>query len=102
MQFKIPRSSERRPMKLTVKSHVRSRMVFVELLDISEGGCKIRGSCGFAALGDRVTMKINGINTPLGTVAWVNDDIAGIAFEGQLHPAMLDFLCNSSAAEPRR
>lgn len=102
MKFRIPRSSERRPMSVTVKSHVRSRRVVVELLDISEGGCKIRGSSGFAALGDRVTMKINGINTPLGTVAWVNDDIAGIAFEGQLHPAMLDFLCNSSAAEPRR
>jgi len=51
-----------------VKSRVRSREVFVDLIDISEGGCKIRGKSGFATIGDRVTMKVAGVNAPLGTV----------------------------------
>ena len=42
----IPRTSERRPMSLMVKSRVRSRVVFVDLLDLSEGGCKLRGKPG--------------------------------------------------------
>jgi hypothetical protein len=89
----IPRSSERRPMSLTVKSRVRSRVVFVELMDLSEGGCKIRAKPGFAEIGDRVTMKVGGINAPLGVIAWVEGGLAGVAFEGAMDPAVIDFLC---------
>jgi PilZ domain len=89
----IPRSSERRPMSLTVKSRVRSRVVFVDLIDISEGGCKIRAKAGFGEVGDRVTMKVNGINAPLGSIAWVEGPVAGVAFEGAMHPAVIDYLC---------
>jgi hypothetical protein len=89
----IPRSSERRPLSLMVKSRVRSRVVFVDLIDISEGGCKIRGKSGFATIGDRVTMKVAGVNAPLGTIAWVEGPFAGVAFEGAMHPAVLDHLC---------
>ena len=75
-----------------VKSRVRSRVVFVDLIDISEGGCKIRGKPGFGAIGDRVTMKVAGINAPLGTIAWIDGPLAGVAFEGSIHPAVLDHL----------
>lgn len=80
-------------MSLTVKSRVRSRLVFVELMDLSEGGCKIRAKPGFAEVGDRVTMKVGGINAPLGVIAWVEGGLAGVAFEGAMHPAVIDFLC---------
>jgi hypothetical protein len=89
----IPRASERRPMSLMVKSRVRSRVVFVDLIDISEGGCKIRAKAGFGEVGDRVTMKVNGINAPLGSIAWVEGPVAGVAFEGAMHPAVIDYLC---------
>ncbi|MBI1403751.1 MAG: PilZ domain-containing protein [Porphyrobacter sp.] len=88
----IPRASERRPLSLMVKSRVRARAVFVDLVDISEGGCKIRGKPGFAAVGDRVTMKVGGVNAPLGMVAWIDGPLAGVAFEGAMHPAVLDHL----------
>lgn len=90
----IPRASDRRPMSLTVKSRVRSRVVFVDLLDISEGGCKIRGKAGFAEIGDRVTMKVGGVNAPLGSIAWVEGPVAGVSFEGAMHPAVVDYLCD--------
>ncbi len=92
----ITRSSKRRPLSLLVKSRVESRVVFVDLIDISEGGCKISGGRGFAQVGDRVVMKVGGVNAPLGTVAWVEDRIAGIAFVGEMHPAVLDHLCASA------
>jgi hypothetical protein len=96
----IPRNSERRPLSLMVKSRVRSRPVFVDLVDISEGGCKIRGKPGFANIGDRVTLKVAGINAPLGTIAWVEGSMAGVAFEGVMHPAVLDYL--SEHSKPKR
>ncbi|WP_081596494.1 PilZ domain-containing protein [Porphyrobacter sp. AAP82] len=95
----IPRASERRPMSLTVKSRVRSRVVFVDLVDLSEGGCKIRAKPGFAEVGDRVTMKVGGINAPLGVIAWVEGGIAGVAFEGAMHPAVIDYLCEGGALQ---
>jgi hypothetical protein len=99
----ISRSSKRRPLSLMVKSRVQSRVVFVDLIDISEGGCKIRGSTGFAQVGDRVVMKVGGINAPLGTIAWVDGKIAGVAFEGEMHSAVLDHLCaiSGTSATPR-
>lgn len=80
-------------MHLTVKSRVRSRVIFVDLLDLSEGGCKIRAKPGFAEVGDRVTMNVAGINAPLGSIAWVDGGLAGVAFEGSMHPAVIDYLC---------
>lgn len=72
----------------------------VDLLDISEGGCKIRGGRGFAEVGDRVAMKVDGMNTPPGTIVWVKGELAGVAFEGSMHPAMLDFLCEGRTIAP--
>lgn len=94
--IKAPRSKERRPLNLMVKGRVQSRAIYADLVDISEGGCKLRGSRGFARVGDRVTIRIGGINSPLGTVVWVEDRFAGIAFEGQMHEAVLDHLCASN------
>jgi hypothetical protein len=91
--YSIPRASQRRPLSLLVKSRVRSREVYVDLIDISEGGCKIRAKPGFAQLGDRVVMKVNGINAPFGSIVWIEGAFAGIAFEGEMHPAIVDYLC---------
>lgn len=85
-------------MSLLIKSRVQSRVVFVDMIDISEGGCKIKGTRGFAEVGDRVTMRVEGVNAPLGTVAWVEDRIAGVAFEGEMHAAVLDHLCSGQSA----
>lgn len=91
----ISRAAERRSLSLMVKGRVKSRPVYVDLIDISEGGCKIRGSAGFANVGDRVTMRVDGVNAPLGTVAWVEGKIAGISFEGKMHAAVVDHLCKT-------
>jgi hypothetical protein len=80
-----------------VKGRVGSRAIYVDLIDISTGGCKIRASRGFANVGDRLTMKVAGINAPLGRIVWVEDRFAGVAFEGQIHEAVLDHLCNTVA-----
>ncbi|MEL7189710.1 MAG: PilZ domain-containing protein [Pseudomonadota bacterium] len=88
----IPRSTERHPLSLMIKSRVQSRVVYVDLVDISEGGCKVRGSAGFTKIGDRILLKVGEVNAPLGKVAWVEGKYAGVSFEGTLHPGVLDHL----------
>ena len=90
-----PQRSERRPLHLLVKGRVQSRAIYADLIDISEGGCKLRASLGFANVGDRVTMRVNGINAPLGKVVWADGKLAGVAFESKMHVAVLDYLCQS-------
>lgn len=97
----VQRSAERRPLSLMIKGRVESRAIYADLVDISEGGCKLRGSRGFARIGDRITMKVGGVNAPLGKVVWVDDKMVGIAFEGQMHPAVLDHLCANAGADIR-
>lgn len=95
----IPRATERRSLSLMIKGRVKSRAVYCDLIDISEGGCKVRGSQGFTAVGDRVTMKVGSVNAPLGTVVWVDGKIAGIAFEGEMHAAVIDHLVRQQGAQ---
>lgn len=95
----IPRAAERKPLSLMVKSRVRSRLVFVDLIDISEGGCKIKAKRGFGNIGDRVVMKVNGINAPMGTIVWIEGETAGVAFEGQMHAAVIDYLCGENGVK---
>lgn len=85
-----------------VKSRVESRAIHVDLVDISERGCKIKGSRGFASVGDRVTMKVGGVHAPVGRIVWVEDCFAGVAYEGQIHEAVLDHLCKSQTPDVRK
>jgi hypothetical protein len=95
----VPRSSDRRELDVMIKGRVQSRAIYVDLIDISEGGCKLRGGRGFADVGDRVTMKVNGVHTPLGKIVWLEDRLAGVAFEGEMHSAVLDHLCAMNLAD---
>lgn len=89
----VPRSAERKPLHLVIDGRVRTRKVYVDLCDVSEGGCKIRSRRGFTKVGETVTLRIDGFKTPLGKIAWVDGEYAGVAFEGNLHPAVIDHLC---------
>lgn len=88
------RSSDRKRLDLLVQGRMRSRTLYVEVVDVSEGGCKIKGRHGFAEEGEIVSLKIDGVRTPLGKIVWVDREFAGIAFDGKMHPAVVDHLYN--------
>ena len=87
------RTSDRKPLDILVEGRVRSRPICVELLDVSAGGCKIKGKMGFTQEGDTIALKVEGIRAPLGKVVWADGNYAGIAFDGRMHEAVIDHLC---------
>ncbi|WP_394728323.1 PilZ domain-containing protein [Altererythrobacter sp. GH1-8] len=93
------RQTERRPLDILVDGRMRSRPICVELIDVSEGGCKIKGRHGFAEVGEHLSLKINGVRSPLGKVVWVDGQFAGVAFEGRMHEAIVDHLSRETQAK---
>ncbi len=95
----ISRAQDRKPLDILVEGRMRSRPVYFELVDVSEGGCKIKGRFGFAEPGENVSIKVDGIRAPLGKIVWVEDNFAGIAFDGEMHPAIIDHLCRQQLSK---
>lgn len=86
------RGADRKPLDILVEGRMRSRTICVELVDVSEGGCKLKGKLGFTNLGENVSLKVDGIRAPLGTVVWTEGRYAGVAFDGKMHQAVIDHL----------
>lgn len=95
------RSSERKPLDMLVKGRLRSRPLYVEVVDVSEGGCKVKGRAGFAEVGESVLLRIDGVHTPVGKFVWVDGKYAGIAFEGRMHQAIVDHLHNNRVMQKK-
>ena len=92
------RAFQRKPLHLMVEGRVRTRRVRVTVMDVSEGGCLLKGSPGFANVGETISLKLGSLQAPMGCVAWVEGQMAGVAFAGKLHPAMLDHLLHNRYA----
>ncbi len=101
MEQDTTRSSVRKPLDILVEGRLRARPICVELIDVSEGGCKIKGRHGFAEKGEHVTLTVNGIRAPLGNIVWVEGKYAGVSFSGTMHPAIIDHLCKKQLEKKR-
>jgi hypothetical protein len=88
-----PRGHRRRPLAVaaslrTGSGHARE----AELSDLSEAGCKLRLDAAPLDPEQRVVIRPGQIEGLSGVVRWSDGASAGIAFDGQLHPAIVDHL----------
>jgi len=63
----------------------------VEIDDISTDGCRIE-FVDRPCLDERVWVKLDGLASLEGKVAWVKEHFAGIKFDQPMHPAVLEDL----------
>jgi hypothetical protein len=81
----VPAPGDRRarrlrlPLELAAGLSLNRERSDCQLIDISQGGAKIRVQAPLAP-GDRVGLDIAGLGTLAGSVRWVRDGHAGIAF----------------------
>ena len=81
-----------RKLKATCRMKSGS-VVDLEVLDLSPGGCLVDMRRTVGEQGERVLVKLPGLAYQPATIAWVEDQQAGLAFEQALHEAVLDHLC---------
>lgn len=64
----------------------------IEILDINESGCLAKKSMMRMEDGDRVLLKLPGLEHMAAYVAWVEDGQAGLTFEQPLYGPVLEHL----------
>lgn len=64
----------------------------LQVLDLSHGGCMVNRKRCNTEQGARVLVKLPGLGFQPASVAWLEDDHAGLAFEQPLHEAVLAHL----------
>ncbi len=79
------RRARRLRLLLEVGAHLRVRRALsdCQLIDVSQGGAKIR-TATLLAPGDHVSLEVDGLGTLAGSVRWVRDSHVGIAFAAAL------------------
>lgn len=65
------------------------------ILDLSTTGCRIATN-GFYQVGTRVCLRIDGLQSWWGTIAWQNGTDVGIAFEQKLHAAVVEHISRAT------
>jgi hypothetical protein len=94
------REHPRKPLLLDARCRKTSWLVNqVDLVDISEGGCCITGRMDGLAVGDEIALSIADLGGISGTVRWLEDKRAGIAFVEQLEADVVAFLVASYSDE---
>ena len=79
--------------KIKLKCRFKSGThVELDVLDISPGGCLVDRKRWAAESGDRVLVMLPGLSFQPANIVWIEDELAGIAFEQTLHEAVLTHL----------
>ena len=97
MPTQPPRSKQpRNKSRATVDAHVTTRRpgfhnFKVRICDLSEDGCRIE-FVDRPKVGERIWVKLEGLEAIEATICWVKSGLAGARFERPLHPAVFDLL----------
>ena len=83
--------SEERPLMAKIRN-ARGGMTDVRILDLSAAGCMIDPRGVGLNQNDRVLVKMEGLEFIPSFVLWIEDDLAGIAFERIMHETVYEHL----------
>lgn len=73
----------------------------VRIRDLSQAGCKLE-IVDRPRVGERIWVKVEGLEALEATVRWVKNGLAGARFVRPLHPAVFDLLVQRLNSPPDR
>lgn len=75
--------------------------VKVKVRNLSAGGMMAEGGAGEAARGDRLSIELRNVGSVKGSVAWVQGNRFGIAFETEVDPKIVRAPVGTGEGTPR-
>ena len=94
----VERRASRMDVSAEVSLRARGRNSYrVRVFDLSTDGCKVE-LVERPSVGDRMSIKFDGLEVLEANVCWVEGHKAGLMFENRMHPAVLDLLLRRMGA----
>lgn len=94
----MPRRTKRVDVTAEIGLRSRGRSSYrVRVFDLSTDGCKVE-LVELRSVGDRMSVKFEGLEILEADVCWVEGHRAGLMFDNRMHPAVLDLLLRRLAA----
>ena len=95
----MARREDRYPLALDANCRTLHTRKNVSLWDLSSHGCRVALAGMELRVDQRIVLKTEGLEGLCGVVRWCNDEFAGVQFDHQLHPSVVDHLCRMNPAE---
>ena len=84
-------------LELVASGRIWSHPVRVSIIDISAIGCRIDG-VGLGEVGDCISLRLDRFNAPRGKIIWTDGASAGVSFDDELYPSILETLIRQHKA----
>jgi hypothetical protein len=97
----MSRSHARKPLSMNAKFKTTRGFQIVALSALSVAGCKIETIYMSVTVGQKVTLRPEGMEGLPAIVSWTTGQAAGLNFEAPLHPAVVEHLCKTHPDESR-
>ena len=91
----------RRMVNLAAHLHDEAAVRHVQIVDLSQGGCRVRSE-QTGAVGGALLIKLPGLEPLRATTIWVGTGEFGCSFETELHPATLELVAANAYPKRRR
>ena len=71
----------------------------VELLDLSQTGCRFFDRFGRLDVGTEISLRVGSVGPIIATVRWQEERYVGVSFDPPLHEAVLDHMRESNSSD---
>lgn len=83
----------RKPLVIDARCTTAEMLRDVTVTDLSRKGCRIKTNGLELRVGESVAVRLEGLESLLATVRWIDGQFMGIEFDYPLHSAVVDHLC---------
>ena len=94
----VIRANNRQKLAAAARLRRAGQMAPCEVVNMSETGCKLKVVANFVAVGDRVSIKPEGLEAITGPVRWKDDGWLGVEFHNSIYPPVVDHLVRTNTS----
>lgn len=92
----MQRSEPRHPLAMPAQCRTSVLRVFLQVVDLSESGCRIAVGNTHFSPGQKLVLKPAQMESLLGEIKWCDGQFAGVQFDRKIYGPIVEHLCRSN------